>query len=49
MALGLVMTSVQRQFFAACVAAALFLAAVLTSPDMQVQAAPFGHSQIAPR
>jgi len=43
------MTSEQRQFFVPCVAAALFLAVVLTSVDMQVQAPPFGHSQIALR
>jgi hypothetical protein len=43
------MTSGQRQFLAACVAAALFLATVLTSVDMQVQASPLGHSQIALR
>ena len=43
------MTTEQRQFFAACVAAALFLAAVLASVDMQVQATPFHHSQIALR
>jgi len=43
------MTSEQRQFFAACVAAALFLATVLTSVDMQVRATPFGHAQVALR
>jgi hypothetical protein len=43
------MTSEQREFFAVCVAAALFLAAVLTSVDMQIQATPFDHSQIALR
>jgi hypothetical protein len=42
------MTSEQRQFVP-CVAAALFLAMVLTSVDMQVQATPFGHLQIALR
>ena len=39
----------QRQFFAACVAAALFLAAVLSSVDMQAHATPLAHSQIALR
>jgi len=43
------MTIEQRQFFAACVAAALFLAAVLSSLDVQVQAGPLGHWQIALR
>ena len=43
------MTSEQRQFFAACVAAALFLMAVLTSVDMQAQTLPFSHAQIALR
>jgi hypothetical protein len=43
------MTTEQRQFFAACVAAALFLTAVLASVDMQVQATLLGHSQIALR
>jgi hypothetical protein len=43
------MTTEQRQFFAACVLATLFLAAVLTSVDMQVQATPLSHSQIALR
>jgi len=43
------MTSEQRQFLAVCVGAALFLAAVLTSVDMQVQATPFSHVQIALR
>jgi hypothetical protein len=43
------MTNEQRQFFAACVASALFLAAVLSSVDMQVQATPYSHSQIALR
>jgi hypothetical protein len=43
------MTSEQRQFFAACVAAALFLAAVMSSVDMQVQAIPLSHAQIALR
>ena len=43
------MTSEQRQFFAACVAAALFLTAVLTSVDMQVRATPLGHAQVALR
>jgi hypothetical protein len=42
-------TTEQRQFFAACVAAALFRAAVLASVDMQVQATPLGHAQIALR
>jgi len=43
------MTTEHRQFFAACVAAALFLAAVVASVDMQVQAPPLGHAQIALR
>ena len=43
------MMTEQRQFFAASVAAALFLAAVLTLVDMQVQATPLGYSQIALR
>ncbi len=43
------MTSELRQFFAACVAAALFLAAVLTSVDVQVQAQPFSQTRIALR
>jgi hypothetical protein len=43
------MTTEQRQFFAARVGAALFLAAVLASANMQVQATPLGHSQIALR
>jgi hypothetical protein len=38
------MTTEQRWFVAACVAAA-----VLTSVGMQVQATPLGHSQIALR
>jgi hypothetical protein len=42
------MMTEQRQFFAASVAAALFLAAVLTSVDMH-QATPLGYSQIALR
>jgi hypothetical protein len=44
------MTTEQRQFFAACVAAALFLAAVLASVDMQVQATPLAdRPALAPR
>jgi hypothetical protein len=43
------MATEQRQFFAACVATALFLAAVLASVDLQVQATPLDHSQIALR
>jgi hypothetical protein len=43
------MTSEQRQFFAACVAAALFLAAVLSSVDVQPEATLLRHDQIALR
>lgn len=44
------MTSEQRQFLAACVAAALFLAPALPSMDMQAQATSLlSHSQIALR
>jgi hypothetical protein len=43
------MTSEQRQFFAACVAAVLFLAAVMSSVDMQVQATPISPAHIALR
>ena len=43
------MTSEQRQFFAACVAAVLFLAAVLPSVNMQVQTASPGDTQVALR
>jgi tetrahydromethanopterin S-methyltransferase subunit F len=44
------MTTEQRQFFATCVAAALFLAAVFSSVDMRGQAIPLlNHSQIAQR
>jgi hypothetical protein len=44
------MTSEQRRFFAACVAAAPFLAAAVPSMDMQVQAISLlSHSRIALR
>lgn len=43
------MTTEQRQFFSACVAAALFLGAVLSSVDVQVHGRPFSHSQVALR
>jgi hypothetical protein len=44
------MTTDQRQFFAACLAAALFLGAVLSSVDLRVvQASPLSHAEIALR
>jgi hypothetical protein len=43
------MTSEHRQFIATCLAAALFLVAVLSSVDTQVYAHPFSQAEIALR